>query len=182
MIRNDQSMNVYNQLFDQRPQPSSSIVSRTVILLLRVLTFVFLLIALILIVSTTANEDPDYDEFEIKLKDVHAFRYMIWTIAIGFMVLSVCTLVSGNRVLNGDGGYKFDFYGDKIISYLLLSGSAAGFGASKDLDRFYKEELEHPLNSFFRQANASASLLLFGFIATAMAAIFTSFALPKKAK
>jgi hypothetical protein len=30
--------------------------------------------------------------------------------------------------------------------------------------------------------NASASFLLFGFIATAIASVFTSFALPKKAK
>jgi hypothetical protein len=68
------------------------------------------------------------------------------------------------------------FFG-QIISYFLLSGSAAGFGASEDLHRFSGEILD----SFFGKANASASLLLFGFIATAIASIFTSFALPKKA-
>ncbi|WJX81092.1 hypothetical protein P8452_64015 [Trifolium repens] len=160
--------------------PSSSTVSRTVLLLLRVLTFVFLLIALVLIVLTKD------DESEIKFKDFHAYRYMISTIVIGFaynslqMALSIFNAVSGNRVLNGDGGYKFDFYGDKIISYFLLSGSAAGFGATEDLHRIFKAE-ELPLNSFFGKANASASFLLFGFIATAIASVFTSFALPKKA-
>jgi hypothetical protein len=45
---------------------------------------------------------------------------MISTIVIGFaynllqMALSIFTVVSGNRILNGDGGYKFDFYGDKV--------------------------------------------------------------------
>jgi hypothetical protein len=72
------------------------------------------------------------------------------------------------------------FFFGQIISYFLLSGSAAGFGVSEDLQRFSDEILELPLISFFGKANASASLLLFGFIATAIASIFTSFALPKK--
>ncbi|CAJ2669434.1 unnamed protein product [Trifolium pratense] len=160
--------------------PSSSTVSRTVLLILRVLTFAFLLIAFIILVLT---KDDDAD---IKFKDIHAYRYMISTIVIGFaynslqIALSIFSVVSGNRILNGDGGYKFDFYGDKIISYFLLSGSAAGFGATEDLHRIFKAA-EEPLNSFFGKANASGSLLLFGFIATAIASIFTSFALPKKA-
>jgi hypothetical protein len=52
---------------------------------------------------------------------------MISTIVIGFaynslqMALSIFSAVSGNRVLNGDGGYKFDFYGDKVHLYLITS-------------------------------------------------------------
>lgn len=166
--------------------PSSSTVSRTVLLLLRVLTFVFLLIAFIIIVLTKETLDTDDGESELKFKDIHAYRYMLSTIVIGFaynclqMALSIFTVVSGNRVLNGGAGYKFDFYGDKIISYFLLSGSAAGFGASEDLHIFFKAN-GFPLNSFFGKANASASLLLFGFLTTAIASVFTSFALPKKA-
>ncbi|XP_058739380.1 CASP-like protein 4D1 [Vicia villosa] len=166
--------------------PSSSTVSRTVVLVLRVLTFVFLLIALIVLVLTNETSETDDGETEIKFKDIHAYRYMISTIVIGFaynllqMALSIFTLVSGSRVLNGNGGYMFDFFGDKIMSYFLLSGSAAGFGASEDLHRFFKAA-ELPLNSFFGKANASASLLLFGFITTAIASIFTSLALSKKA-
>jgi hypothetical protein len=33
------------------------------------------------------------------------------------MALSIVPVVSGNRVLNGNGGYKLDFYGDKVHSY-----------------------------------------------------------------
>ncbi|AES78114.1 putative casparian strip membrane protein [Medicago truncatula] len=167
--------------------PSSSTVSRIVLLLLRVLTFVFLLIALIVIVLTKETLETSFGESEIKFNDIHAFRYMISTIVIGFaynllqMALSIFTVVSGNRVLSGDGGYMFDFFGDKIISYFLLSGSAAGFGASEDLHRIFKAG-ELPLNSFFGKANASTSLLLLGFLTTAIASIFTSFALPRRAK
>jgi len=45
---------------------------------------------------------------------------MISTIIIGFaynllqMAFSMFTVVSGNRVLSGDGGYLFDFFGDKV--------------------------------------------------------------------
>lgn len=52
---------------------------------------------------------------------------MISTIVIGFaynllqMALSIFTLVSGSRVLNGDGGYMFDFFGDKVHLYPIIS-------------------------------------------------------------
>jgi len=66
-----------------------------------------------------------------------------------------------------------NFYG-QIIAYLLISGSAAGLG-------FTVELLQHiPSDSFTQKANVSASLLLVGFLFTAIASIFTSFALPKK--
>ncbi|KAK7295714.1 hypothetical protein RJT34_18625 [Clitoria ternatea] len=163
---------------DSSSKPSSSTVSRTALVLLRLLTFVFLLIALILIAIDKQSDDAGN---QIKFTDAYAYRYMISTIVIGFaynllqMGLSIFSMVSGNRALNGDGGYLFDFFGDKIISYLLLSGSAAGFGFTIDLRRG-----DSSINSFTEKANASASLLLFGFLFTAIASTFTSFALPKK--
>ncbi|TKY64870.1 CASP protein 4D1 [Spatholobus suberectus] len=153
---------------------SSSTLSITVLLFLRVLTFVFLLIALIFIAKDTLGH-------KIGFNGVYVYRYMISTIVIGFvynllqMAFSIFTMVSGKRVLSSDGGYLFDFFGDKIISYLLLSGSAAGFGFTIEMSR------GAPSNSFTEKANASASLLLIGFLFTALASIFTSFALPKKA-
>ncbi|KAG5051273.1 CASP-like protein 4D1 [Glycine soja] len=166
------------EMVDSNSTPSSSTGSRTVLLLLRVLTFVFLLIALILIAIVKQTDDET--GVEIKFNDIYAYRYMISTIIIGFaynllqMAFSIFTVVSGNRVLSGDGGYLFDFFGDKIISYLLISGSAAGFGVTVELGRGV------PSNSFMDKANASASLLLIAFLFTAVASTFTSFALPKK--
>ncbi|KAL1361224.1 CASP-like protein 4D1 [Arachis ipaensis] len=177
--------NLINFRMDSNSAPSSSTVSRSVILVLRVLTFVFLLIALILISVTKGTEDTTNGSVEAKFSDIHAYRYMISTIVIGFvynlmqMVLSIFNVVSEKHVC-GDFGYVFDFFGDKIISYFLISGSAAGYGASEDLHRFFKAE-DLPFNSFFAKANASASLLLVGFLCNAIASIFTSFALPKKA-
>ncbi|KAI4352115.1 hypothetical protein L6164_006396 [Bauhinia variegata] len=158
--------------------PSRSTVSRTAVLVLRILTFVFLLIALILI---AINKDSDLG---VKFSDVYSYRYMISTIVIGFaynllqMAFSFFGLVSGNRVITGNGGYLFDFYGDKVISYLLATGCGAGFGASKDL---HNATDGYDLSNFFAKSYASASLLLFGFLFTAVASIFSSYALPKKA-
>ncbi|QCE16512.1 CASP-like protein 4D1 [Vigna unguiculata] len=158
--------------------PSSSTVSRTALILLRVLTFIFLFIALILI--AVAKQTDDNTGEKIKFSDFYTYRYMISTIIIGFvynllqMGFSIFTVVSGNRVLNGDGGYLFDFFGDKIISYFLISGSSAGFGLTVELRR------GAPSNSFTDKAHASASLLLIGFLFTVIASTFTSFALSKK--
>ncbi|NP_001236854.1 CASP-like protein 4D1-like [Glycine max] len=151
------------------------------VLLLRVLTFIFLVTALIFIsIDTLPIETSDYAVYEeINFNYVYAYRYMLSTIVIGFaynllqMGFSIFTVVSGKRVLSSYGGYLFDFFGDQIISYLLISGSAAEFG--------YDVQRRRVTNSFTEKANVSASLLLVGFLFTATASIFTSFALPKKA-
>lgn len=58
--------------------PSSSTISRTTILVLRVLTFVFLLIALVIISIDKGFEVLENGErFKIKSSDFHTYRYVI---------------------------------------------------------------------------------------------------------
>ncbi|KAJ7971280.1 CASP-like protein [Quillaja saponaria] len=160
--------------------------SRTVVLVLRLLTFVFLLTSLIILATNTATVETTDGDAKIKFQDVIAFRYMIATIVIGFAynllqtTISIYSIVTGNRLLSGDAGYLFDFYGDKVVSYLLATGAAAGLGVAKELHPFFKDILELPLNKFFAMAYASGSLLLLGFITTAISSVFSSYALPKK--
>ncbi|KAK7394212.1 hypothetical protein VNO78_14734 [Psophocarpus tetragonolobus] len=52
-------------------------------------------------------------------------------------------------------GHLFDFFGDKMISYLLISGSAAKLGLTVEQDTQYSS-----IDSFADKANVSASLLL----------------------
>ncbi|XP_054786717.1 CASP-like protein 4D1 [Prosopis cineraria] len=166
--------------------PSSSTISRTALLVLRVLTFVFLLIALILISINKGTEQVNGDHYKIKFNDLRTYRYMIATIVIGFaynlfqMALSTFNVVSGKRLISGDFGYLLDFYGDKMTSYLLATGAAAGFGATMDVHSAFSDLIGLPFDSFFEKANASASLLFIGFLFTATASVFTSYALPKK--
>ncbi|KAK4284154.1 hypothetical protein QN277_001023 [Acacia crassicarpa] len=168
--------------------PSSSTVSRTALLVLRVLTFVFLLIALILISIDKESEVLENgDRLKIKFTDLQTYRYVIASIVIGFaynlfqMVLSIFNVVSGKRLINGDFSYQLDFFGDKIISYILATGAAAGFGATLDVHSAFSDFIGLPFDRFFNNAKASASLLFAAFLFTAVASVYTSYALPKKA-
>ncbi|XP_028116659.1 CASP-like protein 4D1 isoform X2 [Camellia sinensis] len=61
----------------------------------------------------------------------------------------------------------------------MLTSAAAGFGATIDL----KSVLEgngSSLDPFFNKGNAAASLLLLGFLGTAVLSILSSLALPKR--
>ncbi|MED6139953.1 hypothetical protein PIB30_088622, partial [Stylosanthes scabra] len=58
----------------------------------------------------------------------------------------------------------------------------AGYGVSVDLQSLSKKgHRQADLDTFFAKANGSASILLLGFLLNAIASVFTSFALPKKA-
>ncbi|EXC20163.1 hypothetical protein L484_011407 [Morus notabilis] len=82
-----------------------------------------------------------------------------------------------NAVSNGEGNHLFDFYGDKIVSYLLATGAAAGFGVTNDMKTLI--ELLSTFGNFYEKAYASASLLFLAFVCTAVLSVLSSYALPK---
>ncbi|KAL7253143.1 hypothetical protein ACSBR1_007631 [Camellia fascicularis] len=164
--------------------PHSTVVSPAVTLLLRVLTFVFLLISLIILTTNTATLSISFSTFKIRFNDVYAYRYMLATIVIGIAytllqtVFTIYQLSTGNR-LGGDRLFQFDFYADKVMSYILATGAAAGFGATIDLKSVF-EGTSSSFDQFFNKGKAAASLLLLGFLCAAVLSIFSSLALPKR--
>ncbi|KAA3481815.1 CASP-like protein 4D1 [Gossypium australe] len=76
------------------------------------------------------------------------------------------------------GAFPVDFYGDKVISYVLASGSADGFGATKDMKALADATNVDDLDDYYK-AYASASFLLFAFTCAAILSVFSSYALPK---
>ncbi|KAH1045629.1 hypothetical protein J1N35_036413 [Gossypium stocksii] len=66
-----------------------------------------------------------------------------------------------------------------VISYVLATGSTAGFGVTKDLKALADATNVDDLDDYFDKAYASASLLLFAFICAAILSVFSSYALPK---
>lgn len=64
----------------------------------------------------------------------------------------------------------------QALSYLLATGAAAGFGLTVDLHRRNSSRFD----DVFNKANASASLLLIGFMFSAVSSVVSSFSLPKK--
>lgn len=64
----------------------------------------------------------------------------------------------------------------QVISYLLATGAAAGFGLTVDLNVGNVSETD----GFLNKANAAASILLIGFVFSAVSSVFSAYSLPKK--
>ncbi|KAG8390878.1 hypothetical protein BUALT_Bualt01G0129400 [Buddleja alternifolia] len=126
-----------------------------------------------------------YSEVRVRFKDFKAFRYQCATTVIGlaYTVLqtafTIFLVTTGNR-LGGEGIVYIDFYGDKLVSYLLATGAAASFGMTQDLDSIL-DAIGLGISHFINTTNAAASLCLIGCVFTAVSSIFSSFALPKRA-
>ncbi|KAL9388726.1 hypothetical protein Peur_017331 [Populus x canadensis] len=164
--------------------PAPSMVSRMTALFLRVLTFAFLMVSLVILTTNTGTFEIGTDEIKVRFRDIYSYRYMLAAIAFGLAYTILQIVLALNHIskrngsqTSGDGNLVFDFYGDKVVSYILATGAAAAFGATKDLKPFFSG-LEG--DKFFNKGYASASLLLLGFVCTAILSVFSSYALPKK--
>ncbi|XP_030512567.1 CASP-like protein 4D1 [Rhodamnia argentea] len=160
--------------------------SRAFILALRLLTLVFLVISVAVLTADTANLQLDLTtEVKVRFWDVYTYRYMLGTIVVGAaytliqIARTLCRISKGNQPITSDASALFDFFADKIASYVLATGSAAGFGATKDLKLFF-EGTVLAFDKFFDKGYAAASLLLLAFVCAALLSIVSSFALPKK--
>ncbi|XP_034699708.1 CASP-like protein 4D1 isoform X2 [Vitis riparia] len=123
------------------PQSSGSKALAITSLVVRLLTLIFLLASLIVIATDSATMKIDFTEVKIRFKNVYSYRYMVSVAVIGlaytflqipFAVHYACT---GKRLGAHDGLLKFEFFGDKVISYLLATGVGAAFGATFDLKK-----------------------------------------------
>ncbi|KAM6582552.1 hypothetical protein CsatB_009554 [Cannabis sativa] len=109
---------------------------------------------------------------------VFGLVYSLWR--LGFSIYLFITNVKGY--------FLIDFYGDKIISYLLATGTAAGFAATKDVKTYFSQQFQFldledgELDGFCSMGYASASLVLIAFICTAMLSVMSSYAFAANAK
>ncbi|KAL8051433.1 hypothetical protein ABFX02_06G148000 [Erythranthe guttata] len=156
-----------------RPSTGETPPSPVIALVLRVLTFLALLISVILIGTNTIRG--------FKFNDFSAYSYMFASGIIGIIYtftqigFKISHLTAGYQ--SGlDGWLLIDFYGDKVLSYMLATGAAAGFGLTVDLNHSSGR-----YSGFLNKANGSASLLFFAFVFSAVSSVFSSFALiPKR--
>ncbi|ESQ52633.1 hypothetical protein EUTSA_v10017310mg [Eutrema salsugineum] len=169
------------------PSPSPPPISfRVVVLFLRVLTAVFLLITVIILSTNSITIQSQGNSLKFHFKDVYAYRYMFSAAIIGlvYAVIQLFFTISelATRIKN-PFNYQLDFYGDKIMSYLVATGSAAGFGVSKDLKdaiiALVALDSTNPVDKFFSRGYASASMLLFAFFCLAVLSVFSSHAIAK---
>ncbi|KAA8539451.1 hypothetical protein F0562_026143 [Nyssa sinensis] len=166
--------------------PPSTVVSPVTAVLLRILTFVFLLVSLVILITNTVTLYLSIDSIDeitkLHFKDVYAYRYMVASIVTGIAytllqtVFNIFQVSMGKRV-GGVGLYQFDCYGDKVMSYILATGASAGFGATIDLKSAFSLGAA---DKFFNKAIVASTLLLLGFLSTAISSVFSSLALPKR--
>ncbi|XP_027115623.1 CASP-like protein 4D1 [Coffea arabica] len=154
-------------------------------LVLRLLTFVFLLISLIITAIDTVTYVDDFGlEIKVDFSDLYAYRYMLSTTVIGITYTLLQTAfaifqVSTGKRFGGAALCYLDFYGDKVISYMLATGAAAGFGITVDFNRLLLKGTD--ASDFLNKANAAAGLLIVAFLFSAISSVFSSLALPKRA-
>ncbi|KAJ6983149.1 hypothetical protein NC653_026077 [Populus alba x Populus x berolinensis] len=84
------------------------------------------------------------------------------------------SLISNELVLASTAGFinhehLFDTQ-DDVVSYMLATGAAAAFGATKDLKTQFAGLGG---DKFFNKGYASASRLLLGFVCTAILSVFS---------
>ncbi|XP_010534670.1 PREDICTED: CASP-like protein 4D2 [Tarenaya hassleriana] len=163
------------------PSPSKTAV---LVLLLRLLTAAFLVVSVIVLGTNSGTFEISGLAAKVRFKDVYAYRYMLSAGVIGLVYSVIQLFFSISQFATGKINpinFQLDFYGDKIMSYFLATGSAAGFGVTKDLKAallaFVTFDSTDPVDKFFGKAYASASLLLLAFVCLAVLSVFSSFAL-----
>ncbi|GLT89030.1 hypothetical protein SLE2022_070330 [Rubroshorea leprosula] len=165
------------------PPPPPPRSYRLITLILKLLTIVFLLTALVVLTTDTVTDEyydntDGYVSVRIHFKDINSYRYLLSTCVIGMaytllqIVFSFYHISTGNHLSSP----TFDFYGDKVLSYTLATGAAAGFAATSDL----RSGSEGVISHFFNRGYAASALVLLGFVCAAFLSIFSSRALPKK--
>ncbi|PON33834.1 CASP-like protein 4D [Parasponia andersonii] len=153
----------------------------------------FITIALLSVSFTILNDDilgtkyyRTYDDRSktLQFRDTAGYQYMVATILLGIahsvvqIVLAIYLLIRKNKDANKL--LLFQFYGDKVISYLLVSGAIGGYIATDDKEEFFGKKNHDQIKSTLNKSNSSATLLLLGFICTAVSSVISSYTLPKR--
>ncbi|KAL7099369.1 hypothetical protein ACP275_09G080500 [Erythranthe tilingii] len=156
---------------------SSAAVLKT-ILSLRILTL--LALAASVVIMALNNYTDEEDGSKTKFTDVIAFRYVFACGAIGFLYtifqipFAMYNVVQEKRWIRNGCLQEFDFYGDKVVAFLLASGVGVGFGVTFEFKRTFGELLGDKDLKFLNMGSVSTGLLLAGFVFMALLTVFSS--------
>ncbi|MCD7468557.1 hypothetical protein HAX54_006902 [Datura stramonium] len=150
-------------------------------LLLRVVSFGCL--ATCVTILTTSSSDMSvasvfHGDVEVKYRftDFYAYRYMLACSGAGFVYSLLQTAIAIIQAKTGDcicdKLIHFDVYADKIMSMIVGTGAAAGFGLTVDLNRLPNRAMVTV--DFLNKESAAASFCLAGFVCN-MISSFISF-------
>ncbi|XP_019151099.1 PREDICTED: CASP-like protein PIMP1 [Ipomoea nil] len=153
-------------------------------LVLRLLSLAGQVVSVILFLSATSDNNKNCDnnvafDFHVKpqftFNKFYAYRYTVTVNGIGILysfVQIVSAVVHGK---SGDHFYqglvKFNLYGDKVVSILLGTGVAAGFGLTLDLKNLPCSSII--TGRFLDKMAVACSYSLGGFVSTAVASFIS---------
>ncbi|KAI3455126.1 hypothetical protein Pfo_011789 [Paulownia fortunei] len=155
---------------------ASQAVLKTV-LILRIFNLLALAASVVVMGLNNYKED---DGSNTKFTDLIAYRYVFAVGAIGFVYTLIQTpfaiynVVQDKRWIRNGCLQEFDFYGDKVMAFLLASGVGVGFGVTFELKRAFDEVLSDKDKKFLDNGNISTGLLLVGFVFMALLTIVSS--------
>ncbi|XP_007037039.2 PREDICTED: CASP-like protein 4D1 [Theobroma cacao] len=153
--------------------------------LLRIFTILF---AAGCVVVLILDKTTDVDGSKVTFKNVIAYRYVLATAVVGaaysilqlpFAIYYACT---EKRLIRGGFLPAFDFYGDKVMAFLLATGVGAGFLVTVELKEFLGDLFnefgadlkDSPFESFFNKGYLAVSLLAGAFLCMAVLSVFSS--------
>ncbi|XP_019167343.1 PREDICTED: CASP-like protein 4D1 [Ipomoea nil] len=167
------------------------------ILVLRIFTLMILAASIALTVTNNFKAAGT----KVKFSDCKSYWYILAVGAAGALYtliqlpFAMYHVVKEKRMIRGKFLPNFDFYGDKVISFLLASGVGVGFSASVELkdtinslmDTFefllanenlisldVMEEFRTKLNKFFDREIIAIGILVGGFATMAILSILSS--------
>ncbi|XP_073152661.1 CASP-like protein 4D1 [Henckelia pumila] len=145
------------------------------VLFLRIFTLLALVASIVLMAFNTVK-----DEFGTKTKfyDVIGYRYVVSVGGIGVVYtliqipFAIYNAAKEKRLIRNGFLQEFDFYGDKLVAFLLATGVGVGFGISCEISRLFI--LSDEGKKFLKMAKISTGMLLAGFVSMALLCIFSS--------
>ncbi|XP_019151100.1 PREDICTED: CASP-like protein 4D1 [Ipomoea nil] len=150
-------------------------------LALRILSFASLVVSIIVFLSATSGNNYDdhaafmYDDVKntkFTFNDFFSYRYSVAVDGIGIFysfLQIVLTMVHGQSEESSEELVKFNLYADEIISVVLGTGAAAGFGLTLDLKHLPCASII--AKSFLSKMLVASSFSLGGFASTAVSSI-----------
>ncbi|KAL2555341.1 CASP-like protein 4D1 [Forsythia ovata] len=146
--------------------------------------------ALLLLAASAAlmliNNFKLSDGTKTRFSDLIAYRYVLATALTGVayaliqMPFTIYNVAHEKRLIRNGFLQEFDFYGDKVIAFLLATGVGVGFGVSFEVKRLInqvddgQDEVTSKANKFLNKGNISTGLLLAGFVCMAVLCIISS--------
>ncbi|CAI9113257.1 OLC1v1013830C1 [Oldenlandia corymbosa var. corymbosa] len=173
------------------------------VLALRVVTLLLLAASVVVMVL---NKVKFSDGSKFSFSDLHAYRYEVAVVGVGFVYtliqlpFAIFHAATGKRWIKGSFLPELDFYGDKVVSWILATGVGVGFGITFEVKRFLDQfftafeqvggaadggnqelkETESKTSKFFDRADIATGILLVGFAIMAITSVLTS--LKKRSK